>query len=71
MSLKWYRRPRLVVLNTDTTALDAARAIENNSIGSVVVQDEGRVVGIVTDRDIAIRVTGRGSTRERRFSRTS
>src|ERR1051325_1662139 len=60
MSLKWYRRPRLVVLNTDTTALDAARAIENNSIGSVVVQDEGRVVGIVTDRDIAIRVTGRG-----------
>jgi uncharacterized protein (DUF2267 family) len=49
-----------VVLNTKTTVLDAARAIENNSIGSVVVQDKGRVVGIVTDRDITIRVTGRG-----------
>jgi uncharacterized protein (DUF2267 family) len=48
------------VLNTKTPVLDAARAIENNSIGSVVVQDKGRVVGIVTDRDIAIRVTGRG-----------
>jgi CBS domain-containing protein/uncharacterized protein (DUF2267 family) len=60
MSLKWYRTPRLVVLNTTTPVLDAARAIENNSIGSVVVQDKGRVVGIVTDRDITIRVAARG-----------
>ena len=60
MSLKWYRRPRLVVLNTGTPVLDAARALENNSIGSVVVQDKGSVVGILTDRDIAVRVAGRG-----------
>lgn len=60
MSLKWYRRPRLVVLNTRTPVLDAARALENNSIGSVVVQDKGSVVGILTDRDIAVRVVGRG-----------
>jgi len=48
-----------VVLNTKTPVLDAARALENNSIGSVVVLDEGRVAGIVTDRDITIRVAGR------------
>lgn len=60
MSLKWYRRPRLVVLNPGSPVLDAARAIENNNIGGVVVQDKGRVVGIVTDRDLTVRVVGQG-----------
>lgn len=60
MSLKWYRRPRLVVLNSRTPVLDAARAIENNNIGAVVVQDKGRVTGIVTDRDLTVRVVGQG-----------
>src|SRR6185312_12988045 len=60
MSLKWYRRPRLVALNANTPVLEAARAIENNNIGGVVVQNKGRVVGIVTDRDLATRVVGRG-----------
>jgi CBS domain-containing protein/uncharacterized protein (DUF2267 family) len=60
MSLKWYRRPRLVALNANTPVLEAARAIENNNIGGVVVQNKGRVVGIVTDRDLATRVVGQG-----------
>jgi CBS domain-containing protein/uncharacterized protein (DUF2267 family) len=59
MNLHWYRRPRLVILNPGSTALDAARAIEQNRIGAVVVQDKGRVIGIVTDRDLAVRVIGR------------
>lgn len=60
MSLRWYQRPRLVVLNPRTPALEAGRAIENNNIGAVVVHDRGQVVGIVTDRDLAVRVVGRG-----------
>lgn len=60
MSLKWYRMPRMVALKSCTPVLEAARAIENNNIGAVVVQDEGRVVGILTDRDLAVRVLGRG-----------
>ncbi len=60
MSLKWYARPRLVALKPDTSVLEAARAIEQNNIGAVVVQDKGSVVGILTDRDLAIRVLGRG-----------
>ncbi len=60
MSLKWYARPRLVALKPGTSVLDAARAIEKNNIGAVVIQDKGRVVGIVTDRDLAIRALGRG-----------
>jgi len=49
-----------VALKSDTSVLDAARAIEHNNIGAVVVQDRGTVVGIVTDRDLAIRALGRG-----------
>jgi CBS domain-containing protein len=60
MSLKWYRMPQMVALKSSTPVLEAARAIENNNIGAVVVQDNGCVVGIVTDRDLAVRVLGRG-----------
>jgi CBS domain-containing protein/uncharacterized protein (DUF2267 family) len=60
MSLKWYRKPRLVALNPGTSSLDAARAIESNNIGAVVVLDNGAVVGIVTDRDLTVRVVGQG-----------
>jgi CBS domain-containing protein len=59
MSLKWYLRPRLVALSPGSSVLEAARAIENNNIGALVVQDRGQVVGIVTDRDLTVRVVGR------------
>lgn len=59
MSLKWYVRPRLVALSPDASVLEAARAIESNKIGAVIVHDKGRITGIVTDRDLAIRVVGR------------
>ena len=60
MSLKWYRRPRLVALSAEAPVLDAARAMESNNIGAIVVQKEGAVAGIVTDRDLAVRVVGYG-----------
>lgn len=60
MSLRWYVRPRMVVLGPSASALEAARAIENNNIGAVVIQEKGRVVGIVTDRDLTARVVGQG-----------
>lgn len=60
MSLRWYRRPRMVVLKPASSVLDAARALEHNRIGAVVVQDKRRVAGIVTDRDLAVRALGRG-----------
>ncbi len=60
MPLHWYRRPRLVILKPNDPVLEAARAMENNRIGAVVVQDRRRLVGIVTDRDLAVRALGRG-----------
>lgn len=60
MSLKWYRMPRMVVLKLNNSVVEAARAIEKNNIGAVIVQDEQRVVGLATDRDLAVRVLGPG-----------
>ena len=60
MSLRSYQWPRLVILKPKTSVLEAARALDNNQVGAIVVQHEGRVAGIVTDRDLAVRVLGQG-----------
>jgi uncharacterized protein (DUF2267 family) len=51
---------RVVVLNQNATAYEAARALDNNHVGAVLIQDRGQLLGIVTDRDLAIRVAGSG-----------
>lgn len=58
MSLERFCRARLVVQHGRTTAHDAAHAMEANHVGAVLVQDEGKLGGIVTDRDLAIHVVG-------------
>ena len=58
MSLQQYCDRRLVVQNSNTSAYDAARALQSNHVGAIVVQDAGVVTGIVTDRDLALRVVG-------------
>ena len=60
MSLDRYRRPRLVVLLPRQSAFDAARAMADHRVGSVLVGGGGRLAGIVTDRDLAVRVTALG-----------
>lgn len=56
MSLDKYRRPRLVILHPRSSAREAARAMADNHIGAVLVTDDHKLVGIVTDRDIALDV---------------
>jgi CBS domain-containing protein len=52
-------RPRAVT--PQTSVREAARLMEEEDVGSLPVVDEGvRLVGIVTDRDIAVRVVGGG-----------
>ena len=50
--------PRTV--ESSATVADAARAMRDGDVGSVVVIDNGKVAGIVTDRDIAVRVVAQG-----------
>jgi CBS domain-containing protein len=52
-------RPRAV--EPQTSVREAARLMESDDVGSLpIVEDGARLVGVVTDRDIAVRVVGRG-----------
>jgi uncharacterized protein (DUF2267 family) len=57
-SLEQFRRTRMVVLNCRSTAHQAARAMADNHIGAVLVSQPPGLVGIVTDRDLALAVLG-------------
>jgi CBS domain-containing protein len=53
--------PRPRAIRPDATIQEAAGAMEIEDVGSLpLVDDDGRLVGIVTDRDIAIRAVSRG-----------
>jgi CBS domain-containing protein len=50
--------PRTV--ESAATVADAAREMRDGDVGSVVVIENGKVAGIITDRDIAVRVVAQG-----------
>jgi CBS domain-containing protein len=49
-----------VTISRSNSVVEAARIMESADVGSVPVVDGGTPVGIVTDRDIAIRVVAQG-----------
>lgn len=54
-------------ITPETSARQAARLMEDHDVGSLpVVESEGnrRLIGVVTDRDLALRVLGRGESPE-------
>ncbi len=57
-NLEAYDHKRMVVLGPSTSVYDAARALEANHVGCVVVAEDHWMLGIVTDRDLALRVVG-------------
>lgn len=44
----------------EDSTLDAARAMSDGDFGSVLVARDGHLLGILTDRDIVLRVVARG-----------
>ena len=42
-------------IDASDTLVDAAKAMKDRDVGSLVVTEQGTVMGIVTDRDIVIR----------------
>lgn len=51
------------VVTPNTVARDAAKMMEDNDCGSLPVvesRDSMKLIGIVTDRDLALRILGRG-----------
>jgi CBS domain-containing protein len=49
-----------VALPTSASAADAARLMRDNNIGDVIVIEDEKVRGIVTDRDIVVRAIAAG-----------
>lgn len=57
--IKKVGRPVLSV-SKDSTVLEAVRTMAERSVGSAVVLENGRAVGIFSERDVMVRVTARG-----------
>jgi signal-transduction protein with cAMP-binding, CBS, and nucleotidyltransferase domain len=49
-----------VTVKSEDTCATAARKMAESNIGDIVVQDGGRIAGIVTDRDIVVRAVAQG-----------
>jgi CBS domain-containing protein len=47
-------------IEPSTSVADAARLMRDNDVGSLPVVENGRLAGIVTDRDIAVRAVAEG-----------
>jgi CBS domain-containing protein/uncharacterized protein (DUF2267 family) len=58
MNLERFRRNKMIVLNRQSMAYQAARAMEDNHIGAVLVSGPQGLEGVVTDRDLALAVLG-------------
>ena len=50
----------VVTLAGSAPILEAARRMRDSNVGAVVVRDGGKPCGLVTDRDIAVRVIAAG-----------
>ena len=47
----------LITVNLSTTALQIAKMMQQGGIGTILVRDNDHPIGIVTDRDFAIKIT--------------
>ena len=60
MKIREVMTPNPVTLDSQTPVMRAAQAMRENDIGDVVVRHDGKLCGIVTDRDIVVRVLAAG-----------
>jgi len=56
---KLLQRP-VLTLPPDASCMQAAMLMRSDNVGAVVVAEEGRPQGMVTDRDLAVRVMAKG-----------
>lgn len=61
MSLLNFAREEVVTISPDTSVQEAAQGLRGNNVGCLVVVQEGKPIGILTDRDVALRVVAAGS----------
>ena len=59
MSLQALGTQKAATLSSNATVADAARLMEDENVGSIVIVDDDRPVSIVTDRDLVLKVIRR------------
>jgi CBS domain-containing protein len=52
--------PNPITMPATATAVDAAKAMRESNVGDIIVIEDNRICGIVTDRDIVVRGLGVG-----------
>lgn len=60
-SIREVMTPSPTVLDASATVAQAARAMRDQSVGDVLVERDGSLCGIVTDRDLVVRALADGS----------
>jgi CBS domain-containing protein len=58
MSLENFCRKPVVKILPERNVAEACRVMEENNIGCLIVENDGKLCGIITDRDIALKVAG-------------
>jgi CBS domain-containing protein len=58
MSLQSYCRKPVIRIAPEATITEACQLMEQNNIGCLIAERQGKLCGVVTDRDIALRVAG-------------
>jgi len=58
MSLLTYCHRPVIKVSPETSVTEACHLMEQNNVGALVAESNGKLCGIVTDRDIALRVAG-------------
>jgi CBS domain-containing protein len=64
MNVSEVMTPDPIIMDHDASAQDAARYMRDAGVGDVLIQQDGKLVGIVTDRDIVVRVVADGKAPE-------
>jgi len=59
MSLRAYCGKRVVTISPERSVAEACWVMKDKNIGCVLVENHGKLCGILTDRDIALKVTGK------------
>jgi CBS domain-containing protein len=57
MSLQRFCQRPMVTIAADQSILDACHLLQEKNVGCVLIEENGKVRGLLTDRDIALKVT--------------
>jgi CBS domain-containing protein len=58
--VKQVMNPKPIKLDGSKPIIEAARQMRAANVGAVIIADDGKICGIVTDRDITVRAVAQG-----------